>query len=183
MHRLIAGFALAGAVALASGFGGPKATRSIGSVRLEAKKIGTAPGRHRVRSGTTTVPPVSTTAPVATSTTSTTVPPTTAPPPPPRPTYVPQTTAPRPPQYSQYSYLGGVWAALRMCESGGNYAENTGNGYYGAYQFSLGTWRALGYTGLPSDAPPAVQDEAARRLQAMEGWGPWGGCARRLGLI
>lgn len=50
--------------------------------------------------------------------------------------------------------------ALRKCESGGNYQDDTGNGYYGAYQFSLGTWERLGYSGLPSNAPPAVQDEA-----------------------
>jgi len=49
---------------------------------------------------------------------------------------------------------------LRTCESGGNYADNTGNGYYGAYQFSLGTWQRLGYSGLPSSAPPSVQDQA-----------------------
>lgn len=49
---------------------------------------------------------------------------------------------------------------LRTCESGGNYADNTGNGYYGAYQFSLGTWQRLGLNGLPSDAAPAVQDQA-----------------------
>lgn len=78
---------------------------------------------------------------------------------------------------------GGVWAALRECESGGNYAENTGNGYYGAYQFSLATWEGLGYTGLPSNAAPPVQDAAAQRLQAMSGWGQWPACAAKLGLI
>ena len=51
---------------------------------------------------------------------------------------------------------GGVWASLRQCESGGNYADNTGNGYYGAYQFALGTWHGLGYSGLPSAASPVV---------------------------
>ena len=71
---------------------------------------------------------------------------------------------------------------LRMCESGGNYRINTGNGYYGAYQFALGTWRGLGYSGYPHQASPATQDEAARRLQAMQGWRPWPGCARMLGL-
>lgn len=75
-----------------------------------------------------------------------------------------------------------VWAALRKCESNGNYAINTGNGYYGAYQFAAGTWRKLGYTGLPHDASPAVQDEAARKLQAQQGWGPWPACTRKLGL-
>lgn len=54
-----------------------------------------------------------------------------------------------------------TWLAkLRQCESGGNYQDDTGNGYYGAYQFSLGTWERLGYSGLPSGAPPSVQDQA-----------------------
>jgi hypothetical protein len=75
-----------------------------------------------------------------------------------------------------------VWAGLRRCESGGNYAENTGNGYYGAYQFSATTWHGLGFSGLPSDASPAVQDEAARQLQARSGWGQWPNCSRLLRL-
>jgi hypothetical protein len=74
------------------------------------------------------------------------------------------------------------FARLRMCESGGNYAINTGNGYYGAYQFDLRTWRGLGYSGRPSDARPATQDVAAERLQAARGWQPWPACARKLGL-
>jgi len=78
---------------------------------------------------------------------------------------------------------GGVWAALRLCESGGDYADDTGNGYYGAYQFALSTWLSLGYSGLPSNAPPAVQDAAAQQLQARSGWGQWPACARKLGLI
>jgi hypothetical protein len=77
---------------------------------------------------------------------------------------------------------GGVWAALRQCESGGNYAENTGNGYYGAYQFSQATWSGLGYPGRPDLAPPATQDQAAQRLQARSGWGQWPACAAALGL-
>jgi Transglycosylase-like domain len=75
-----------------------------------------------------------------------------------------------------------VWAALRKCESGGNYKINTGNGYYGAYQFAANTWRRLGYPGLPHEASPAVQDEAARKLQAKVGWGAWPACTRKLGL-
>jgi len=74
------------------------------------------------------------------------------------------------------------FAALRMCESGGNYQTNTGNGYYGAYQFSLATWQSLGYTGYPHQASPATQDEAARRLQARSGWGQWPACSAKLGL-
>lgn len=52
---------------------------------------------------------------------------------------------------------------LRDCESGGNYQDDTGNGYYGAYQFSLGTWDSLGYSGLPSSAAPSTQDQAIIR--------------------
>lgn len=73
-------------------------------------------------------------------------------------------------------------AALRECESGGNYQINTGNGYYGAYQFSASTWRSLGYSGLPHNASPATQDRAARELQARSGWGQWPACSRKLGL-
>jgi Transglycosylase-like domain len=80
------------------------------------------------------------------------------------------------------SSLDAAFAALRKCESGGNYKIATGNGYYGAYQFDPRTWRALGYTGLPSDAPPEVQDEAARKLLAKAGWGQWPACSRKLGL-
>jgi hypothetical protein len=68
---------------------------------------------------------------------------------------------------------GGVWACIRSRESGGNYATNTGNGYYGAYQFLLSTWRSLGGTGLPSQAPPPVQDAMAQKLQRRSGWGQW----------
>lgn len=73
-------------------------------------------------------------------------------------------------------------SALRNCESGGNYRTNTGNGYYGGYQFSADTWRALGYGGLPHTAPPAIQDEAALRLASTRGWSQWPACSRSLGL-
>ncbi len=72
------------------------------------------------------------------------------------------------------------WEALRRCESGDNYSTNTGNGYYGAYQFSASTWQGLGYGGLPSDAEPWMQDEAAERLFAARGISPWPVCGRLL---
>ncbi len=75
-----------------------------------------------------------------------------------------------------------VWAALRRCESGGDYAADTGNGYYGAYQFSLTTWHWLGYAGFPNLAPPATQDAAAARLEGLRGWSQWPACSRALGL-
>jgi muramidase (phage lysozyme) len=75
-----------------------------------------------------------------------------------------------------------VWARLRHCESGGRYDINTGNGYFGAYQFLVSTWNRLGYPGYPHEASPAMQDEAAQKLQARSGWGQWPACSRRLGL-
>ncbi len=74
------------------------------------------------------------------------------------------------------------FARLAACESGGNYSINTGNGYYGAYQFDLSTWRSVGFSGRPDLASRATQDEAARRLQAARGWSPWPACSRKLGL-
>jgi len=74
------------------------------------------------------------------------------------------------------------FAALRACESGDNYSANTGNGYYGAYQFALSTWLGLGYSGLPSAAPPATQNAAAYQLYQQDGWSPWPACSAMLGL-
>ncbi|HEU5448661.1 MAG TPA: transglycosylase family protein [Acidimicrobiia bacterium] len=92
----------------------------------------------------------------------------------PAPTPKPVTAAARPSDDQ-------IWQRLRNCEAGGRYERNSGNGYYGAYQFSAGTWRSLGYKGLPHQAPPEVQDEAARKLQARSGWGQWPACSRRIG--
>lgn len=77
---------------------------------------------------------------------------------------------------------GGVWLELRRCESSDNYAENTGNGFYGAYQFSWSTWTGLGYPGRPDLEPPAMQDAAAMKDQAISGWGQWPACSAALGL-
>ncbi|OWY63404.1 hypothetical protein B7486_53320 [cyanobacterium TDX16] len=74
----------------------------------------------------------------------------------------------------------GGWAALRRCESGGNYQTNTGNGFYGAYQFDLQTWQSVGGSGLPSDAPPEEQDARAKALYAQRGAQPWPVCGRFL---
>lgn len=78
---------------------------------------------------------------------------------------------------------GDVWEQLRLCEAGGDYAKNTGNGYFGAYQYNLSTWANYGGYARPDLAPPAMQDAKARATQAARGWGPWPACARKLGLI
>ncbi|HEY3702133.1 MAG TPA: transglycosylase family protein [Acidimicrobiales bacterium] len=97
-------------------------------------------------------------------------------------------SAPAAPQHqavassSNSGVAGGVWGALRACESGGNYSTNTGNGYGGAYQFSQQTWSAMGMSGSPSSASPAQQDAAAQKLQSQSGWGQWPACSAKLGL-
>jgi peptidoglycan hydrolase-like protein with peptidoglycan-binding domain len=68
--------------------------------------------------------------------------------------------------------------AVRACESGGNYSTNTGNGFYGAYQFDQQTWSGLGYSGSPSSASPATQDAAAQKLYSQRGTSPWPVCGR-----
>lgn len=90
-------------------------------------------------------------------------------------------TAPVP----QSSNLSTWLLKLRQCESGGNYQTNTGNGYYGAYQFSLSTWQRLGYSGLPSSAPPSVQDQAIVKNTNASGGGLASqnpGCYYRTGI-
>ena len=62
-----------------------------------------------------------------------------------------------------------TFACIRQLESGNNYKSPGG----GAYQFQDGTWHSLGYTGSAQDYPPEVQDEAARKLKARDGWKPW----------
>ncbi|HEY4701909.1 MAG TPA: transglycosylase family protein, partial [Streptosporangiaceae bacterium] len=39
------------------------------------------------------------------------------------------------------------WDAVAACESGGNWATNTGNGFYGGLQYTLSTWHANGGVG------------------------------------
>ncbi len=73
------------------------------------------------------------------------------------------------------------WHRLRVCESGNNYAINTGNDHYGAYQFDLSTWRSVGGSGYPNQASPAEQDARALILYRMRGWQPWQ-CAGIVGL-
>ena len=83
------------------------------------------------------------------------------------------------------NFAGGttVWDRLAQCESGGNWATNTGNGYYGGLQFSLGTWHAYGGSGLPSNASRLTQIAIATKIRnASGGYGAWPACAASLGL-
>jgi len=81
------------------------------------------------------------------------------------------------------SVSGGVWDQLAECESGGNWAINTGNGYYGGLQFSLGTWQAYGGSGYPHENSKAEQIRIATKVRdARGGYGDWPACAAKLGL-
>ncbi len=68
---------------------------------------------------------------------------------------------------------GDIFARIRQRESGGNYATNTGNGYYGAYQYDLGTWGNFQGYARPDLAPPSVQDAKAAETYARRGCSPW----------
>jgi len=93
-----------------------------------------------------------------------------------------KTVAPPPPA-TNFASGGTVWDSLAQCESGGNWATNTGNGYYGGLQFSLGTWQAYGGSGLPSSASRETQIAIATKIRdASGGYGAWPACAASLGL-
>jgi len=80
----------------------------------------------------------------------------------------------------------GVWDFLARCESGGNWASNTGNGLYGGVQLDRGGWLRNGgaqYAPLPSGATREQQIIVAEKVRAGRGgFSAWSSCARRLGL-
>jgi len=89
-------------------------------------------------------------------------------------------TAPAAP--ANFAAGNSVWDSLAKCESGGNWAINTGNGYYGGLQFSLSSWRAVGGSGYPHQASREEQIARAEMLKARQGWGAWPACTKKLGL-
>ena len=79
----------------------------------------------------------------------------------------------------------GVWDSLAQCEATGNWAINTGNGYYGGLQFDLTTWERWGgteYAPRPDLATREEQIAIAKKTQAAQGWGAWPTCTSKLGL-
>ena len=66
---------------------------------------------------------------------------------------------------------------IAECESGGNpRAVSPGGQYRGKYQFSRTTWRAIGGSGDPADAPEWLQDRLALKLYRQRGSAPWPNC-------
>jgi resuscitation-promoting factor RpfA len=75
------------------------------------------------------------------------------------------------------------WDAVAQCESGGNWAINTGNGYYGGLQFSASTWAAYGgtqYAAQANQATKAQQIQIAEKVLAAQGKGAWPVCGTGL---
>lgn len=80
---------------------------------------------------------------------------------------------------------GSVWDDLARCESGGNWAIDSGNGYYGGLQFSHETWHNYGggeFADYPHEATREEQIIVAERLRAARGYAPWPACRAELGL-
>lgn len=85
------------------------------------------------------------------------------------------------PQVSQ----GETWDALSRCEAGGNWAINTGNGFYGGVQFDQNTWERNGGLRYAQRADLASREEQiaiAEVTRARQGWGAWPTCSGRLGV-
>jgi hypothetical protein len=158
-----------------------EAVRFVGSTS-DALSEGLLPLRSQIDTGlqgiqgltTPSLLPVPTTPP----TTQAPAPPTTVAPAP------PTTVAPAPRVAAAPAAATGdaVWDRLARCEASGNWAANTGNGYYGGLQFSASTWRSVGGSGLPHQSSRATQIEMGKRLQARAGWKAWPACSRKLGL-
>ncbi|MCD9875528.1 LysM peptidoglycan-binding domain-containing protein [Streptomyces guryensis] len=75
------------------------------------------------------------------------------------------------------------WDTVAQCESGGNWAINTGNGYYGGLQFSASTWAAYGgtqYAAQANQASKSAQIAVAEKVLAAQGKGAWPVCGTGL---
>jgi hypothetical protein len=75
------------------------------------------------------------------------------------------------------------WDAVALCESGGNWSINTGNGFYGGLQFTPSTWAAFGGTAYAPRADLAARSQqiaVAEKVLATQGPGAWPTCGRRL---
>ena len=76
-----------------------------------------------------------------------------------------------------------TWERLSVCEAGGNWKINTGNGYYGGLQFSQSTWESFGgldHAARADLASRAQQIAVAEKVLAVQGPGAWPTCGRSL---
>ncbi|MER7751572.1 transglycosylase family protein [Kitasatospora sp. NPDC097643] len=78
-----------------------------------------------------------------------------------------------------------TWDKVAQCESSGNWAINTGNGFYGGLQFTSSTWAAFGGTAYAARADLATKDQqiaVAEKVLASQGPGAWPVCSIQAGL-
>jgi resuscitation-promoting factor RpfB len=76
-----------------------------------------------------------------------------------------------------------TWDALASCESTGNWAINTGNGFFGGVQFNQNTWERHGGLRYAPRADLATREEQiaiAEVTRARQGWGAWPVCSVRI---
>jgi uncharacterized protein YabE (DUF348 family) len=84
---------------------------------------------------------------------------------------------PAPAPTTNYASGDSVWDRIAQCESGGNWAANTGNGYYGGLQFNLSTWRSYGGVSRPDLTSREYQISIAEKVRdASGGYGAWPVC-------
>ena len=79
---------------------------------------------------------------------------------------------------------GAIWDAISRCEAGGNWAINTGNGYYGGVQFDQNTWERNGGLRYAPRADLATREEqiaVAEVTRAAPGLGRVAGVQRKSG--
>lgn len=77
-----------------------------------------------------------------------------------------------------------TWDKLAHCESTGNWAANTGNGFSGGLQFTKSTWKAFGggqYAPVAHQASRTQQIAVAENVLAEQGWNAWPSCSKKVG--
>ena len=171
---LLAVFAPVGLVTATAG-GTSTLASEVTSSTIAPERLDLLRAQHATdaRLATIAIPVPTTVAP-----TTTVAPPTTAPPAPPPPPVVRLVAADG--GYNDPSNPA-AWDRLAGCESGGNWAINTGNGYYGGIQFSLSSWQSVGGPGRPDQASRETQIAMGQRLYNAGGWKHWPSCTLQLG--
>ena len=84
---------------------------------------------------------------------------------------------------SAHAATDSEWNQVAQCESGGNWAINTGNGYQGGLQFSPSTWAGHGGTQFAPSADQATREQqivVAERVLGSQGKGAWPVCGTGL---
>lgn len=91
---------------------------------------------------------------------------------------------------AKFNYTGGPLSeaqitALGMCESGMTATRNSGNGFYGAFQFMPSTWSKVApapyNTMMPHEAPLEAQKQAVQNLLSRSSiFTQFPGCAKKM---